>query len=192
MKPLSELVTSTLQTVETSVANPNTPQAGSMVEAGNKMTHLEKSRKGGRAVDMAIVARLTNRLLLKSLWPTEPTDEHRINRLVLLEETTLLASYDDAVMLVGRFAANFPKREQNERAVVISTIAGSCERHSITVAGLSVALTELLEQATGKNPFIPPTGEILSRARAKSETYRNLLINEKKQLGIESCQNTST
>lgn len=181
MKHLSELLPSTARIATASEVKQNTSQAGSMVEAGSKMTRLEQSRQEGK-VDQAMVARLANRLLSKSLWQTELTDDERKKRVMLLEETVTLPSYDDAAILIARFTAHFPKRDESERAVVIGDIAAACERNGISLMGLAVALIEIVENARADNPFMPPTGEILERARMKSTAFRSCLANDLRKL----------
>lgn len=181
MKSFNELVSNTLQTVETSVANQNTHPHGLISEDGKTMTRLERSRQAGM-VDQTIVAKITNRLLSTSLWPTAPTDELRKYRISLLEETKALPSYEDAAVLVARFTAHFPRRDESERAVVIGDIAAACARHEITIIGLSVALTELVESARSAHPFMPPTGEILHHAQKKSALFGICLENDKRAI----------
>lgn len=182
MKHLSELLPNTSTIAAPSTQKASTSAPGSTVTVGSTTTRLAQSRQEGVA-DMGAVSALANQLRSNSLWPTAPTVELRTHRAVLLTEAMTPATYEDASYLVARFVNNFPPRSADQHAIVIGDIADACQQHGISVIALCVALKELIEAATSASPFLPPSGEIISRAKRKTELFASCLESDLKHLG---------
>jgi hypothetical protein len=77
---------------------------------------------------------------------------------------------------------HFPPRAADQHAVIISDVAAACERHSIPIGALCTALIDLMEAAREAHPFLPPSGEIISRAKTRAESYGACLRSDQRKL----------
>lgn len=79
-------------------------------------------------------------------------------------QTEQTITYETAVLLIGRMLMHFPSRQTDKDGVIISDLAADCVDMGVTESGLSVACLNFRREASSEKPFLPPSGEILSRA----------------------------
>lgn len=183
MKHLSAHLPSTSQIAAAMTTGASTPAPGSISTDGRMTTRLAQSRQNGLA-DAPEVSKLANQLLGSSLWPTAPSAEARAHRVAILREAQTVATYEDAAFWMVRFVSNFVPRSAEQHAFVTGEVCNACKLHQIPVVALRVALVELLQSATGKDPYLPVTGEIISKARSKADLYASCLARDTEALGL--------
>ena len=180
MPHLSELLPSTLQTVAELAAKPNTPQPGSMVVAGNPTTQLEKSRINGQ-MDTAKAHEIASRLRMNSLWRIERTEEERALLKALLKESLTPTSHKDAIYWLTRFTKHFPSKDIERDAIIIGDLASEFEAKKYPIGAVINALHEMMLEGTIENPWMPPSGAIVTRVRNKANSYASIYNRELKQ-----------
>ena len=71
--------------------------------------------------------------------------------------------------------AHFPAREVTKDGVIIADISGACVEEKASLIAVSVVCEELWRASTKKNPWLPPSGEVLTAIKDRTESYRNAI-----------------
>lgn len=79
------------------------------------------------------------------------------------------SSYEAQAKLVGRFLQHFPSRNTVSDAVFISDLAGDFVDEGVSIGAAAFTLDQIRKEARQERPFVPPSGEILARAKANQE-----------------------
>lgn len=106
-------------------------------------------------------------------WQIKPEDQKAAkNALNTLAWATIPATIDEAVYWLTRLLAHFPRRDATQDAVVISDLAADLFDADVSLVALVAACDEIRKKATRKDPWLPPSGEILKLCEEKTEGYR--------------------
>lgn len=106
------------------------------------------------------------------LWQIKPEDQKDVkNALSALAWATIPATIDEAVYWLTRLIAHFPRRDATKDAVVISDLAADMFDAEVSLVALVATCDEIRKGATAKNPWFPPSGEILALASEKTKGY---------------------
>jgi len=85
---------------------------------------------------------------------------------------TIPATIDEAVHWITRLLAHFPRRDVAKDAVVVADLASDMIDAGVSIIAIKTTCDEIRKNATAKSPFMPPSGEILTMAKQRTETYR--------------------
>jgi len=91
-----------------------------------------------------------------------------------LEFTEIKADYENAVYWLTRLLAHFPAREVGKDGVIISDIASAAVGDKSSLIAIAHTCDDLWRGATKEDPFLPPSGEILSRILQKTSYYKSV------------------
>lgn len=106
------------------------------------------------------------------LWQIKPEDQKDVkNALNALAWTTIPATIDEAVYWLARLIAHFPRRDATKDAVVIADLAADMFDAEVSLIALVETCDDIRKSATAKNPWFPPSGEILSQAKENTKRY---------------------
>lgn len=106
------------------------------------------------------------------LWQIRPEDQKDAkNALSALAWATIPATIDEAVYWLTRLIAHFPRRDATKDAVVVADIAADMFDAEVSLVALVASCDEIRKGATKKDPWFPPSGEILSLAKEKTKHY---------------------
>lgn len=67
---------------------------------------------------------------------------------------------------------HFPSRQTDKDAVIIGDLAADCIEAGVSESALSLVCQQIRHEASSDSPFLPPTGEVLRRAKSRTE-YEN-------------------
>lgn len=106
-----------------------------------------------------------------SLWqiPQEPGELRLFNR--LLDTLQRPINREDAAYWTGRLLQHFPGRQNERDGIIISDLATDLE--GMSHCAVIEATDHLRKSATAQNPYLPPSGEILSRVRDTQKAWAN-------------------
>lgn len=107
------------------------------------------------------------------LWQIRPEDQKDVkNALSVLAWATIPATIDEAVYWLTRLIAHFPRRDATKDAVVIADLAADLFDAEVSLIALVATCDALRKAATKKDPWFPPSGEILSQAKETTKMYK--------------------
>jgi hypothetical protein len=95
--------------------------------------------------------------------------------LPLLELSMIPATYEDCAYWIGRLLAHFPRRDTTKDGIVISDIASDLVEEEIPHTALIATCDELRRESTDDKPWMPPSGEIIQRARKRATIWEGNL-----------------
>lgn len=173
MKPLSEIssrVASDMQdTLSAADTRQNIAALGSTLPAGATITTARPA-----FLPPEDVPDILSMLSCKALWQIKPTSDPRDvqNALHVLELALLPATREQAAYWVGRLLAHFPRRDVTKDQIVISDLASDLIDAGCSQVGIASVCRELRQEADNENPFMPPAGEVLRRAKDRDGGYR--------------------
>lgn len=108
-------------------------------------------------------------------WQIRPEDQKAVkNALNVLGWTTFTATIDEAVYWLTRLIAHFPRRDASKDAVVVSDLSSDMIDAGVSLAALVAVCDDVRQGATKKDPWFPPSGEILLMAKKKTQSYADL------------------
>lgn len=107
------------------------------------------------------------------ILPDEVKDAQ--NALRALELNKYRATREEAVYWFTRLLAHFPRRDAAQDAVVISDLSSDVVDYEISLIGMVDACDSIRRGASKKNPFMPPSGEILKRCVDKTKSFNTQL-----------------
>jgi hypothetical protein len=86
---------------------------------------------------------------------------------------TIPATIDEAVYWLTRLIAHFPRRDASKDAVVISDLAADMFDAGVSLVSLVDTCDSVRRSSSSKNPWFPPSGEMLTQARDKTAMYKS-------------------
>lgn len=110
------------------------------------------------------------------LWQIKPDDQKAVrNALKLLAWTTIEAKYEECAYWIGRLLAHYPARETTKDGVIISDLASACVEEKASLLAVSSVCNELWKKSTPENPWLPPTGHILTEIVEKTKYWHSMI-----------------
>ena len=95
--------------------------------------------------------------------------------------------------MVLRLLAHFPARQTTKDAIISSDLGGDLVAFKIGVGAFMAVCDDLRREATAENPWVPPSGEILNRAKRENERLQKHLTRltdeQVKQLSAPAREN---
>jgi hypothetical protein len=105
-------------------------------------------------------------------WQIQPEDQKAAqDALKILAYCLIPATYDEAAYWIGRMLAHFPRRDIQGDGVVIADLAGSMIEEGVSLVAVAAVTEDAWKAATKKNPWLPPSGEILKDAVNRSKSF---------------------
>lgn len=86
---------------------------------------------------------------------------------------TVPATIDEAVFWLTRLLAHFPRRDVGQDAVVTADLAADMIEAGVSLVAIVAVCDEVRKAATRKDPWLPPSGEILKLATEKTKTFND-------------------
>lgn len=157
-KPLKDTVNSVMQAV-----SKQSMQALGSTSADGKTTQpiTPLSRDEAQAI-----ARL-------QLWnsPTQTQlDKQSLRK--LLSQGLLPPTREDATYWIARLLQHFPSRQTERDAIIISDLADDVLYYKLSHVGLIDACDQIRRDSSSDNPFMPPSGEVISVIKSREYLYR--------------------
>jgi hypothetical protein len=112
-------------------------------------------------------------------WQIAPEDRKAVkDALSVLAWATIPATTEQAAFWISRLLAHFPRRDVAVDSVVVSDLSADMIDAGVALVALANVCDDIRKEATLKNPWLPPSGEILKRAIERTkrfETYQRQL-----------------
>ncbi len=113
------------------------------------------------------------KLSTTKLWQIQPDDQKGAAiALKTLAWATIPAQTDEAVFWLTRLLAHFPRRDSAQDAVVIGDLAADMVEANVALVALVATCDDIRKAATRKDPWFPPSGEVLKLAIERTKDYR--------------------
>jgi hypothetical protein len=106
-------------------------------------------------------------------WQIGPEDQKAAtDALKILDYCLIPATYDEAAYWIGRMLAHFPRRDIQGDGVVVADLAGNMVESGVSLIAVAAVTEDAWKAATKKNPWLPPSGEILKDAVDRTKSYQ--------------------
>lgn len=144
-----------------------TPSAGYGTGASTALTTNKPRPQADEVADILSLARQIKP------WEISPDDQKAAkDALNVLEYCLIPATYDEAVYWIGRMLAHFPRRDIAGDGVVVADLAGSMVEGGASLIAIASVTESTWKAATKKNPWLPPSGEILIEVQDRTKYYQ--------------------